>query len=73
MGEESSGDKKLRSRVQTVSRLAELTSDPVVKLWASVAAGGNKSAQTGVAFGTTLPDQVRDELLASLAYDFVIG
>ena len=66
------GDKKLRSRVQTVSRLAkELTSDPVVKLWASVAVGGNKSAQSRESLlETTLPDQVRDELLASLAYDF---
>ena len=66
------GNKKLRSRVQTASRLArELNADLSVKLWTNVSAGGSKSAQAREALlETTLPDAVRDGLLADLAYDY---
>ena len=65
------GNKKLRNRVQTMSRLAkDLAAEPTVKLWANVAAGGNKSAQARESLlQASLTDDVRNELLSSLAYD----
>ncbi len=66
------GNKKLRSRVQTMNRLAkDYAAIPAVKLWASSAAGGNKAAQAReTLLAGKLDETVRIDLLGGQAYDY---
>ncbi|MEE2947231.1 MAG: tetratricopeptide repeat protein [Verrucomicrobiota bacterium] len=66
------GNKKLRSRVQTVNNLAkDYAAIPAVKLWADSAASGNKAAQARESLlAETLTDAARNNLLGRQAYDY---
>ncbi|MDP7048559.1 MAG: tetratricopeptide repeat protein [Verrucomicrobiota bacterium] len=66
------GNKKWRSRVQTMNRLAkDYAALPEVKLWADGAGSGNKAAQARESLlAGTLTDAARNDLLARQAYDY---
>ena len=66
------GNKKWRSRVQTMNRLAkDYAALPEVKLWTDSAASGNKAAQARESLlAGTLTDAARNDLLARQAYDY---
>ena len=66
------GNKKWRSRVHTMNRLAkDYAALPEVKLWTDSAASGNKAAQARESLlAGTLTDAARNDLLARQAYDY---